>query len=118
MDVLVVVWPFSTQLRFDMARAGDSSTCRDTAGMVVTGRSGSGLDSEADGGEFRLSSGFEALVPVDVETCVGFKLVVIVIGNKASSGMGVVLEPSGVVVVVVVVVEVCGWLVNEPADIW
>jgi hypothetical protein len=99
-----------------MARARDSSTCGDIAGMVVTGGSGNALDSEADGGESKLGSGSVALVGVE-SVVVVFKLVVIgVVSDKGSSGnVGVVLEPSGVVVVVV---ELCGWIVNEPADIW
>jgi hypothetical protein len=107
-----------------MARTRDSSTCGDTAdSMVATEESESGNALEAPVGR----CGSEALGPLvlDVELeleSVEFELVVIVVSDEGSSGsVGVMLEPSVVVLVVVVAVvaefEVCGWLVNGPANI-
>jgi hypothetical protein len=68
--------------------ARGSSTSRETAGMLVTV-----LELETDRGELGNSS------------------------SDIGSSEGVMLGRSGVIFVVFVV-EVCGWLVNEPANIW
>lgn len=91
--------------------------------MVVTGGSGNatfkleaGRVELGNGSDWFIGSDSEALV--DVESVVFDVVVVIVVGNEGSSGnVGVVLEPSSVLLIVAVV-EVCGWLVNETANIW
>lgn len=87
--------------------------------MIATGESGNAVEA----GE--LGSGSEGLVNVESANVVAvFELEVIVVDsdNEAFSGnmtwrlrVGAVLELSGVVVVVV---AVFGWLVNELANIW